>query len=189
MKKSKVGLVQWLNTHQCGLWPVSLKSWNFLGAFWVTQFSLCLQNQGISRHETMVVLIFIPFTAYQRTSFTEQAGQSYTNGFSGPKSFRDFRGTGPSACNSWLNIRHGFKQDLGILLWTMSLLNQTTAETETSQSSNNSGNRDVSIVFSSHLVVVHKPGRQCCTTGQQLCSYTAIIHITITWSQPVKVQL
>lgn len=31
----------------------------------------------------MVVLIFIPFTAYQRTSFTEQAGQSYTNGFSG----------------------------------------------------------------------------------------------------------
>ena len=42
-----------------------------------------------------VILIFIPFTTYEKTSFTEKAGRSFTNGFSGPKSSRDFRETGP----------------------------------------------------------------------------------------------
>ena len=42
-----------------------------------------------------VIFIFIPFTTYEKTSFTESAGRSLTNGFSGPKSFRDFRETGP----------------------------------------------------------------------------------------------
>ena len=42
-----------------------------------------------------VILIVIPFTTYKKTSFTELAGRSFTNGFSGPKSFRDFRETGP----------------------------------------------------------------------------------------------
>ena len=37
-----------------------------------------------------VIFIFIPFTTYEKTSFTVQAGRSFTNGFSGPKSFRDF---------------------------------------------------------------------------------------------------
>ena len=43
-----------------------------------------------------VILIFIPFTTYEKTSFTEKAGRSFTNGFSGSKSSRDFRETGPS---------------------------------------------------------------------------------------------
>ena len=42
-----------------------------------------------------VILIFIPFTTYEKTSFTEKAGRSFTNGFSGPKSSRDFRETCP----------------------------------------------------------------------------------------------
>ena len=42
-----------------------------------------------------VIFIFIPFTTYEKTSFTECAGQSFTNGFSGPKRVRDFRETGP----------------------------------------------------------------------------------------------
>ena len=42
-----------------------------------------------------VILIFIPFTTYEKTSFTEKAGRSFTNGFSDPKSSRDFRETGP----------------------------------------------------------------------------------------------
>ena len=42
-----------------------------------------------------VILIFIPYTTYGQTSFTDSAGRSFTNGFSGPKSFRDFRETGP----------------------------------------------------------------------------------------------
>ena len=30
-----------------------------------------------------VIFIFIPFTTYEKISFTEQAGRSFTNGFSG----------------------------------------------------------------------------------------------------------
>ena len=41
-----------------------------------------------------VILFFIPFTTYQKTSFTEEADRSFTNGFAGPKSFRDFPETG-----------------------------------------------------------------------------------------------
>ena len=35
------------------------------------------------------------FTTYEKTSFKEYVGGSFTKGFSGPKSFRDFRETGP----------------------------------------------------------------------------------------------
>ena len=42
-----------------------------------------------------VTLIFIPFTTYEKTSFTESAGRSSRNGFSGPNGFRDFRETAP----------------------------------------------------------------------------------------------
>ena len=44
---------------------------------------------------TKLILIYIPFTTYEKNSFTELAGRSFTNGFSGPKCFRDFRETGP----------------------------------------------------------------------------------------------
>ena len=43
-----------------------------------------------------VFVIFIPFTTHEKTSFTEYASRSFTNHFSGPKSFRHFRETGPS---------------------------------------------------------------------------------------------
>ena len=41
--------------------------------------------------------IFYFYSLYNiwKTSFTEQAGRSFTNDFSGPKSSRDFRETGP----------------------------------------------------------------------------------------------
>ena len=42
-----------------------------------------------------VILVFIPFTTYEKNSFLELAGLSFTNGFSVPKTFRDFRETGP----------------------------------------------------------------------------------------------
>ena len=51
-----------------------------------------------------VILIVISFTTYEKTSFTELAGRSYTNGFSGPKSFRDFRETAPGPSHS----KHGY---------------------------------------------------------------------------------
>ena len=40
--------------------------------------------------------MFIPFTTYEKTSFSDQVGRSFTNGFSGPKSFRGFLETHPS---------------------------------------------------------------------------------------------
>ena len=49
----------------------------------------------LEAQNSAVILIFIPFTTYKETSFTEWAGRSFTNGFSGPKSLRDFRETGP----------------------------------------------------------------------------------------------
>ena len=39
--------------------PVSRKSRNFSGAFRVTQFSLYLQNEGVSRHETLQLFLFL----------------------------------------------------------------------------------------------------------------------------------
>ena len=45
------------------------------------------------------ILIFIPSTTCEKTSFIELASRSFTNGFLGPKSFRDFRETGPKAVN------------------------------------------------------------------------------------------
>ena len=39
--------------------PVSRKSRNFSGVFRVTQFSLYLQNKGVSRHETLQLFLFL----------------------------------------------------------------------------------------------------------------------------------
>ena len=76
--------------------PISRKSRIFSSAFRVTQFSLYLQSEGVSRHLNFaVILIFIPFTTHEKTSFPEEAGRSFTNGFSGPKRFRTFEKRAP----------------------------------------------------------------------------------------------
>jgi len=41
------------------LGPVSRKPRNFSGVFRVTQFSLYLQNEGVSRHETLQLFLFL----------------------------------------------------------------------------------------------------------------------------------
>ena len=51
-----------------------------------------------------VIFIFIPRTTYEKTGFTEQAGRSFTNDFSDPKSSRDFRETDP-----WPQLFKGWK--------------------------------------------------------------------------------
>ena len=43
----------------CHLGPVSRKPRNFSGVFRVTQFSLYLQNEGVSRHETLQLFLFL----------------------------------------------------------------------------------------------------------------------------------
>ena len=39
------------------------------------KFSLYLQSHGVSRHETYNILIIIPFTTYEKTSFTESGSE------------------------------------------------------------------------------------------------------------------
>ena len=55
------------------------------------------KRRRIEAQNFAVILIFIPFPTYEETSFTEKAGRSFTNGFSGPKSSRDFRETCPGS--------------------------------------------------------------------------------------------
>ena len=52
-----------------------------------------------------VIFIFILFTTYEKISFTEWGGRSFTTGFSSPKGLRDFRETGP-----WTWSRYMYKQ-------------------------------------------------------------------------------
>ena len=44
---------------------------------------IILLKTKASRDPKPVILNFIPFTTYEKTSFTEYAGRSFTNGFSG----------------------------------------------------------------------------------------------------------
>ena len=53
-----------------------------------------LKQTRLEARNFEVIFIFIPFATYEKTSFTEKANRSFMNGFSGPKSFRDFRETG-----------------------------------------------------------------------------------------------
>ena len=52
-----------------------------------------LKRRRLEARNFAVFLDVIPFTTYEQTSFTEYAGRSFTNGFLGPKSFREFRET------------------------------------------------------------------------------------------------
>ena len=56
---------------------------------------VCSKRRRLQARNFGVVLIFIPSTRYEKTSFTQWAGWSFTNGFLGSKRFRDFREKGP----------------------------------------------------------------------------------------------
>ena len=54
---------------QSALGPVSRKSRNFSGVFRVIQFSLYLQNEGASRHETFPLSLFLfPLQHFKRSA-------------------------------------------------------------------------------------------------------------------------
>ena len=72
--------------------PVTRKSRNFSGD---TILFVSWKRRRSKTRNCTDILIFLPITSCGKTSFTEQAGRSFTDGFSDPKSFRDFRGTGP----------------------------------------------------------------------------------------------
>ena len=60
---------------------------------------VCSKRRRLEARNFAVILIYIPFTTYEKTSFTELAGRSFTNCFSDPKCFRYFRETGPRVEN------------------------------------------------------------------------------------------
>ena len=68
-----------------------------------------LKRRRLEARNFAVILDFIPFTTYEKTSFTEYAGRSFTNGFSGPKSFRKFRETAPR-CALRVKLLNSFPQ-------------------------------------------------------------------------------
>ena len=47
-----------------------------------------------------VIFIFIPFTTYEKISFTEQAGRTFRNGFSARKVLGTFEKRAPDHCNA-----------------------------------------------------------------------------------------
>ena len=90
-KHQQVRLFEFDNINAKG--PVSRKSWTFSGAFIILFVSK--RRRRLKAQNLAIILIFIPFTTHQKTSLTEQVGWSFTSGFSCPKSFQDFRETGP----------------------------------------------------------------------------------------------
>ena len=60
------------------------------------------KRRRLKERNFAVILIPIPFTTYEKTNFTEQAGRCFTNDFSGLKTFRYFRQTDP--CQDKTNI-------------------------------------------------------------------------------------
>ena len=64
----------------------------FLG---VATPSVSQKRRGFRSSNFNVILLFVTLKTCQKIGFPKQAVGSFTNGFSGPKSVRDFRETGP----------------------------------------------------------------------------------------------
>ena len=80
------------------LGPVSMTSRNLAGQFRVSQFPLYVKN-GFKSSNVTVINLFVTLKTCLTISFPKQAVGSFTNGFSGPKSYRDFRETVPCSRN------------------------------------------------------------------------------------------
>ena len=88
-----------------------------------SEHSLGLPYNNTEARNFTVILSFIPFTTYEKPRFIEQPGRSFTKGFSGPKSFRDFRETGPlvkmvSRCAMFANaicFHFGVKHNVDVI--------------------------------------------------------------------------
>ena len=73
-----------------------IKSRNFTGHFRVAVPFVSQERRGFESSNFTVLFLFVPLKAFQKMGFPKQVVGSFTNGFSGPKSFRDFRETGPN---------------------------------------------------------------------------------------------
>ena len=79
----------------CLLGPVSQKSRNFTGIFWVKILSVSQGRRGFKSSSFTVSFLFVTLKTYLKLGFSKQAAGRFSNGFSGPKMFRDFRETSP----------------------------------------------------------------------------------------------
>ena len=57
------------------------------------------QRRGSKASNFAILLIFLTLKTFKKISFSKQADYSLTTSFSGPKSSRDFRETGPRTTN------------------------------------------------------------------------------------------
>ena len=77
------------------IWSLFLESPETFRTYFGLHHFVSPKRKRLDVRNFAFILIFIPFSTYEKTGFTELAGRSFTNGFSGPESFRDFRETGP----------------------------------------------------------------------------------------------
>ena len=83
-------------THRIPIWSPCLESPETFRAHFRGPNSLCIfKTKGPRGTKPAIISICILFTTYGKASSTEEAGRSFTNGFSDPKSFRYVRETGP----------------------------------------------------------------------------------------------
>ena len=62
------------------------------------------ERRGFKSLNFTVIFLFVILKTCQKIGFAKQAVGSFTNGFSGPKSFRDFRETGPRSRHRRLRV-------------------------------------------------------------------------------------
>jgi len=100
-EENKPGAERELGKEECthGNWCPFLESPETFRVFFEWHFVLILfvssKQRRLEARNFAVIWIFIPFTTYEKTSFTEWTSRSFMNGFLGPKSLRDFRESGP----------------------------------------------------------------------------------------------
>ena len=71
------------------------------------------QRRGSKPSNFAILLVFLTLKACLKINYSKQADCSFTTGFSGPKSSRDFRETGP-----WSEHMHAL-QEWSLRLWSL----------------------------------------------------------------------
>ena len=85
--------------------PVSWKSRNFSGAFRVTYLSLYLQNEGVSRHETLQLFNFYSLYSIWKDRLCRISGSEFYEWLFGPKTFSELSRNGPRDCTRFYACR------------------------------------------------------------------------------------
>ena len=86
--------------------PVSRKSRNFSGAFRVAQFSVYLQNEGVSRHETLQLFsLLFPLELMRRPALQNKRVGVLRMAYRARKVFGTFEKRAPAFTLSWRSTK------------------------------------------------------------------------------------